>query len=652
MTVSQLSELRSRTPLGEFWRHFKSNRPAMVGLVCVALLALGGITGLLFTNGMFDSLDANHSEVKIQLSPPSFSPIIMEVKTVQPDETIKIETKDFGVHLLGTDELGRDVLLRLWSGSTVSLLVGFLAVGISILIGILVGTIAGYYGRGKARLPFVLACISPVLALLVGSFEFLGLWAGVLALGFWVISGLALFLQILTALLDGKVRPVILFLVAVFVVGCLHGYTWWSEHRKARGDALSAQGDVIQACDRAIKQIGPTTDAAQTFELLSANVKKGEEPTEEVKRAKVHALDLQATTAVLEKEVAWLVAKSAKLNDAARIDELETLIRESDEMLKDARSLPEHSPERVSKEKIAMAQKGAANDDIKTLREELEAKTQNAAAAFKKYEDTKLASPEKIKTSAELLKQRKELRKNRFAANASLKSGIKELADTNKLYSWTHNIPVLIIAWFFVAISFFLLAKAAQEGARETPVLRPVFAPIMTIDNFVMRTIEIIMTMPQLILLLTILAFYERSVWLVMFIIGITSWMGTARFVRAEILSLRERDFIQAARALGIRDTGLMLRHVIPNALSPVLVSATIGVAGAILTESTLSFLGLGAKADEVTWGKMLNDGRQYISSHPWLTFFPGLAILVVVLSFNLVGEGFREALNPKLRKR
>ena len=128
--------------------------------------------------------------------------------------------------------------------------------------------------------------------------------------------------------------------------------------------------------------------------------------------------------------------------------------------------------------------------------------------------------------------------------------------------------------------------------------------------------------------------------------------MGTCRFVRAEFLSLREQDFVVAASALGVPDRRIIFRHVIPNAMAPVLVSATIGVAGAILTESALSFLGFGVQPPYATWGNILSDGKGFIFDAPWLFFIPGFAIFVVVLAFNLVGEGLREALNPKLRSR
>ena len=160
------------------------------------------------------------------------------------------------------------------------------------------------------------------------------------------------------------------------------------------------------------------------------------------------------------------------------------------------------------------------------------------------------------------------------------------------------------------------------------------------------------MTIPVIFLILAILAIFEKDVFITMGVIGLTSWMGTTRFVRAEILSLREQDFIQAARSLGLSDFRIIWRHLVPNAISPVLVSATLGVAGAVLSESTLSFLGIGAKPEQTTWGQILSEGREYIFDAPHLTWIPGVAILITVLAFNLLGEGLREAFNPKLRGR
>jgi len=149
-----------------------------------------------------------------------------------------------------------------------------------------------------------------------------------------------------------------------------------------------------------------------------------------------------------------------------------------------------------------------------------------------------------------------------------------------------------------------------------------------------------------------VVALLPPSIYHIMLVIGVTSWMGTARFVRAEFLSLREQDFVIAAQALGLPERRIIFRHMMPNAVAPVLVSATIGVAGAILTESALSFLGFGVQPPFATWGNILADGRSYLFDAPWLFFVPGFAIFLVVLAFNLVGEGLREAWNPRLRGR
>ncbi|MDH3999465.1 MAG: ABC transporter permease [Desulfuromonadales bacterium] len=170
------------------------------------------------------------------------------------------------------------------------------------------------------------------------------------------------------------------------------------------------------------------------------------------------------------------------------------------------------------------------------------------------------------------------------------------------------------------------------------------------VDAIVMRFVDIMLCFPSFFLILAVIAFLEPSIWNIMIIIGLTSWMGVARLVRAEFLSLRERDFVLAARALGARDGRIILRHILPNALSPILVSATLGVAGAILTESALSFLGIGVQPPTPSWGNMLIVGKQTLGTAWWLSFFPGLAILITVLGYNLLGEGVRDALDPRLR--
>lgn len=174
----------------------------------------------------------------------------------------------------------------------------------------------------------------------------------------------------------------------------------------------------------------------------------------------------------------------------------------------------------------------------------------------------------------------------------------------------------------------------------------------ISVDTLIMRFTDVMLCFPTFFLILTAVALLPPSIYNIMVIIGLTSWMGTARFVRAEFLSLREQDFVVAAQALGLSERRIIFRHMVPNAIAPVLVSATIGVAGAILTESALSFLGFGVQPPYATWGNILADGKGFIFDAPWLFFIPGMAILIVVLAFNLVGEGLREALNPKLRGR
>ncbi|MBI5343468.1 MAG: ABC transporter permease, partial [Deltaproteobacteria bacterium] len=134
--------------------------------------------------------------------------------------------------------------------------------------------------------------------------------------------------------------------------------------------------------------------------------------------------------------------------------------------------------------------------------------------------------------------------------------------------------------------------------------------------------------------------------------IGLTGWMGVARLVRAETLSLKERDFIAAARAQGAETGRILFRHILPNTLAPVLVAATLGVAGAILTESALSFLGIGVQPPTPSWGNILTAGKDNIEFAWWLSVYPGLAILFTVLGYNLLGEGIRDAVDPRLRGR
>lgn len=169
------------------------------------------------------------------------------------------------------------------------------------------------------------------------------------------------------------------------------------------------------------------------------------------------------------------------------------------------------------------------------------------------------------------------------------------------------------------------------------------------IDTVLMRFVDIMLAFPTFFLILAVIAILEPSIFTIMAVIGITGWMDVARLVRAEFLSLKERDFVLSAKASGAGDLRVIFRHILPNALSPVFVSATFGVAGAILVESGLSFLGLGVQPPNPSWGNILTAGKDNIEVAWWLSLYPGLAILITVLSYNLIGEGLRDALDPRL---
>jgi peptide/nickel transport system permease protein len=220
----------------------------------------------------------------------------------------------------------------------------------------------------------------------------------------------------------------------------------------------------------------------------------------------------------------------------------------------------------------------------------------------------------------------------------------------------------LITGFIFVSGIFFICAAAGilvsfyvNHSVKKTPTapgIRIWHKNTLSIDTVIMRFVDIMLCFPSFFLILTVVALLPASIYNIMIVIGLTSWMGATRFVRAEFLSLRELDFVAAARALGLSNFRIIFRHMMPNAVAPVLVSATIGIATAILTEAGLSFLGFGVPPPHATWGNILSDGKNFIFDAPWLTFIPGIGILIVVLSFNLFGEGLRDALNPKLRER
>lgn len=167
-------------------------------------------------------------------------------------------------------------------------------------------------------------------------------------------------------------------------------------------------------------------------------------------------------------------------------------------------------------------------------------------------------------------------------------------------------------------------------------------------DWIVMRAVDVLYAFPRIFLILTLIAIWSPQIWLIVAVLGATSWMGVARLVRGQILSLKEREFIQATRALGLPHGRVILRHVLPNTLSPVIVAASLMIGDVILTEATLSFLGLGVQPPTASWGNIINQGRDDLLGAWWVATFPGLAIVATVVSYNLLGDGLRDALDPR----
>lgn len=171
------------------------------------------------------------------------------------------------------------------------------------------------------------------------------------------------------------------------------------------------------------------------------------------------------------------------------------------------------------------------------------------------------------------------------------------------------------------------------------------------VDNLIMRFVDIMLSFPTIFLLIIMASYVKANIGGIMLIIGLTSWMSVARLVRGEFLALKEQEFIEASRALGVSDLRIMFKHLLPNAIGPVIVAATLGVGYAILYESSLSFLGIGIQPPAASWGNMLSNAQANIYTAPWLAIWPGICIFLTVLAFNFVGDGLRDALDPKLKR-
>jgi peptide/nickel transport system permease protein len=217
------------------------------------------------------------------------------------------------------------------------------------------------------------------------------------------------------------------------------------------------------------------------------------------------------------------------------------------------------------------------------------------------------------------------------------------MASSGSAFLLQFVISIIIFAaviWLFSLIGKFI-SKGNFLGKHIT----------VPLDSIISRGIEIFNSIPTLILIISLAAMVkEESIIYVMVIIGLTSWTGIARFTRAEFLRIRNMDYIQSAEAMGFKESRIILRHALINGLAPSLVSIAFGIAGAILIESSLSFLGIGVPKDMVTWGKLLFQGKERFSAW-WMIVYPGIAIFITVTVYNLIGEGLRDALDPKLKK-
>ena len=228
----------------------------------------------------------------------------------------------------------------------------------------------------------------------------------------------------------------------------------------------------------------------------------------------------------------------------------------------------------------------------------------------------------------------------------NLRPSLDHLMGTDKLGRDVFS-RVLYGARISLAIGFTAIAIAITLGT-AVGAAAGYFGGV--VDAILMRIVDVLIAFPRLVLLIVVVSLLGHSVNIVIIVLGLTLWPSTARIVRGEVLSLREREFIQAARALGFGDLRIIARHVVPNVMAPVIVGATLGIGNVILIESGLSFLGLGVPIDVPTWGRILDDGRAALLSTWWVTTFPGLAIVYTVVAINLIGDGLRDALDPRLR--
>ncbi|MCO6501198.1 MAG: ABC transporter permease [Vicingus serpentipes] len=227
--------------------------------------------------------------------------------------------------------------------------------------------------------------------------------------------------------------------------------------------------------------------------------------------------------------------------------------------------------------------------------------------------------------------------------------GVRSYALSDALGDSFGSFIIELFISFIIFTIIMLIAKLISSAINKLDI--PSKEITIPIDILISRLIEVVVSIPRLFLIISIAAVVAKpSIFIVMMIIGLTSWTGIARFTRAELLRVRNLEYIEAANALGYKELRIIVRHALPNALSPVLISIAFGIASAILIESTLSFIGVGVPAETITWGSMLSSARQD-STAWWLAVIPGFAIFITVTIYNLIGEGLTDAMNPKLKK-
>lgn len=205
----------------------------------------------------------------------------------------------------------------------------------------------------------------------------------------------------------------------------------------------------------------------------------------------------------------------------------------------------------------------------------------------------------------------------------------------------------VLFSLFIFVIVLFVFYLIGRVLSKVTFLNKTVFVPV---DSFVSRSIEILNSLPKLILIISISVIAKPSIWNIVLIIGFTNWTDIARLTRAEFLRTSQLDYVQAGKSLGLSETRIIFRHALPNSIAPAFIAIAFGIAGAILIESSLSFLGIGISADMVTWGSLLSAARENFNAW-WLVLFPGLAIFFTITMYNLIGEGLRDALDPRFKR-